>query len=179
MSLRILRQMFDTVRALNWVGAGEGSHGLDYVVAGLGIGAILALIGFALWELFGDVEEPGTSWLSRARDWPHDRRAGDLVGHRSFRSFHIPTTPRGSHLVLLTTLVTLVAIAAGSLLVLASRSGAGRDQSATRKGSPLSGTIAAMAAVSGLSASDDIELTEWDSWPERSENQVDRRRRCR
>ena len=39
---------------------------MDYVVAGFGIGAIVALIGFALWELYGNSDEPGHGWLTRA-----------------------------------------------------------------------------------------------------------------
>ena len=86
---------------------------MDYVVAGFGIGAILALIGFALWELFGNVEEPGTSWASRAA-------IGLMLGALVIWAItgvslisHIDDST-GSRLVLLTTLVTLIAVAGGA-----------------------------------------------------------------
>ncbi len=136
---------------------------MDYVVAGFGIGAVLALIGFALWEMFGNVEEPGTSWLGRTA-------IGLMLGALVIWAVtgvslisHIDDST-GSRLVLLTTLVTLVAIGAGSFWYWR----ADRALAATRprpaKASPQR-AVAPMAAAVGASA--DIELTEWDSWPER------------
>ncbi|MEZ4507224.1 MAG: hypothetical protein R2848_15570 [Thermomicrobiales bacterium] len=132
---------------------------MDYVVAGFGIGAILALIGFALWELFGTVEEPGSSWLGRAA-------IGLMLGALVIWAVtgvslisHVDDST-GSHLVLLTTLVTLVAIAGGSFWYW--RADRALAASRPRPARAASRQAAAAPAVIG-----DVELTEWDSWPER------------
>ncbi|MCA9859442.1 MAG: hypothetical protein KC438_06945 [Thermomicrobiales bacterium] len=137
---------------------------MDYVVAGFGIGAILALIGFALWELFGEREEPGTGWLSRAAI---GLMLGALVIWAITGVSLISHTDdsTGSHLVLLTTLVTLVSIAAGSYwywradqAILASMPRSPKQRSQSHE-APIGPVLETPPA--------DIELTDWDTWPER------------
>ena len=146
-----------------WVGAGEDSRGLDYVVAGFGLGAILALIGFALWEVFGSVEEPGRSWLSRVA-------IGLMLGSLVIWAItgvslisHIDDST-GARLVLLTTLVTLISVAAGSFWYWR----ADRALAATRpRPERISMQREGAAVAAPLGAIEDVELTDWDSWPER------------
>lgn len=147
--------------------ADEDSGSLDYVVAGFGIGAILALIGFALWELFGNVEEADNTWLGRAA-------IGLMIGALviwavtgvSLISHTADAT--GSRLVLLTTLVTLVAIAVGTFWYWR----ADRAMTATRPQPARSVAARQPAAVAAAPAAD-IELTEWDSWPDRDAGKAD------
>lgn len=145
---------------------GEGSRVLDYVVAGFGIGAILALIGFALWELYGNRDEPGHGWLTRAA-------IGAMLGSLviwSITGVTLVSTlddTTASRVVMVTTLITIAAIVAGSLwywrvdqAVLASM-----PQQRAQETRNDSATAAAAAAQSDAG----IELSEWDSWPERGE----------
>ncbi len=136
---------------------------MDYVVAGFGIGAILALIGFALWELFGNVEKPGTSWLGRAA-------IGLMLGSLVIWSVtcvslisHIDDST-GSNLVLLTSLVTVVSIAIGAFWYWrAERMLADSQPRPTNRSVPRAVVPASAATLAG----EDVELTAWDSWPER------------
>jgi hypothetical protein len=136
---------------------------LDYVVAGFGIGAILALVGFALWELFGNVEESGTGWLSRAA-------IGLMLGALVIWSVTGVTListiddSTGSRLVFFTSLVTLVAVAAGTFWYWR----ADQAIAASIQQPPRLRSQRVTAA-----APDDDELSEWDSWPERQERRSD------
>jgi hypothetical protein len=137
---------------------------LDYIVAGFGIGAILALVGFALWELYGNVEEPGTSWLSRAA-------IGLMLGALviwSVTGVTLVSTiddSTGSRLVFFTSLVTLVAVAAGSFYYW-------RIDQAIAASSPRPSRQRAERPAP-TAAPDEAELSEWDSWPERVERSSD------
>ena len=135
---------------------------MDYVVAGFGIGAILALIGFALWEFFGTVEEPGKGWLSRAA-------IGLMLGSLVIWAVtgvslisHIEDS-MGTQLVLLTTLVTLLSIVIGSFWYWR----ADRALAAANPRPARSPAQREMAVVAPPVAQQDFELTEWDDWPER------------
>jgi hypothetical protein len=136
---------------------------LDYVVAGFGIGAILALIGFALWELYGNVDEPGKNWLSRAAI---GLMLGALViwavtGVSLISDIDDST---GSRLVLLTSLVTLVAIAGGVFFYW-------RADRALAAAMPRPAKVSVQREIAPAAAAslalEDVELSEWDSWPER------------
>jgi hypothetical protein len=132
---------------------------LDYVVAGFGIGAILALAGFALWELYGDADELGTGWLSRAA-------IGLMLGALVIWSVTGVTLlstiddSTGSRLVFFTSLVTLISVAAGTYWYW--RADRAIAASIQRQPRP-------RADPAPVSA-DDVEPSEWDSWPERDAN---------
>lgn len=143
---------------------------MDYVVAGFGIGAVLALIGFALWELFGESEEPGQGWLRRSA-------IGLMIGALviwAVTGVSLLSTiddSTGSHLVLLTTLVALVAIAAGSIwywradqALVASLPPQQRIQQPKAQ-KEVTAKAASIATGSAVAAT--VELSDWDSWPER------------
>ena len=136
---------------------------MDYVVAGFGIGAILALSGFALWELFGNVEEPGRSWLSRAAI---GLMLGALViwAVTGVSLISDIEDSMGSNLVLLTTLVTLIAVAGGTFWYW-------RADRALAVANPRPARVSAQREIAAIAAapaaSGDLELSEWDSWPER------------
>lgn len=137
---------------------------MDYVVAGFGIGAVLALIGFALWELFGTSDEGGAGWLVRAA-------IGSMLGALviwAITGVSLISTvddSTGSHLVLLTTVVTLLAIVIVSFWywrMERSLPNVNPERRAVPAG-PLESTEPATAA--------EIELSEWDTWPERDQHQ--------
>ncbi len=136
---------------------------MDYVVAGFGIGAVLALIGFALWELFGNAEAPGTNWLGRAA-------IGLMLGSLVIWAVtgvslisHVNDST-GSNLVLLTSLVTLAAIAIGTFWYWRAE-----RMLADSRPHPANASVprAAAPAVAASLAGEDVELTAWDSWPDR------------
>lgn len=139
---------------------------MDYVVAGFGIGAILALGGFALWELFGNVEEPGQTWLSRVA-------IGLMIGALviwSVTGVSLISTvddSTGSRLVLLTTLVTLVAIGVGSYWYWRA------DRTIAAYATTVTQDRKHEATVAAAPMNDDVELSEWDSWPERGKTTKD------
>ncbi len=137
---------------------------MDYVVAGFGIGAVLALIGFALWELFGTSDEVGTGWLARAA-------IGAMLGALVIWAITVVSLvsmvddSTGSNLVLLTTVVTLLSIAIVSFWywrVERSLPMAKPEQRAAPAG-PVEMAEATPAA--------EIELSDWDTWPEREPRQ--------
>jgi len=138
---------------------------LDYVVAGFGIGAVLALVGFALWELFGTSDETGGGWLVRAA-------IGSMLGALviwaitgvSLVSSVDDST--GSHLVLLTTVVTLLAIVVVSFWYRRIEQPLPRE---TRSSRAIPAQPAEREQMAPLAAG--IELTEWDTWPEREQDQ--------
>ncbi len=134
---------------------------MDYVVAGFGIGAILALIGFALWELFGNVEEPGAGWPSRAAI---GLMLGALViwAVTGVSLVSNIEDSMGSRLVTLTTLVALVAIAGGTFWYWRAE----RALAASRP-RPAKMPAQLVAAAPATASVEDLELTDWDSWPER------------
>lgn len=139
---------------------------MDYVVAGFGIGAVLALIGFALWELFGTTEEPGKSWLSRAA-------IGLMLGSLVLWAItavslvsHLEDS-MGTQIILMTTLVTLISVAAGSYWYWRVDRELVAHLPKQRKVSPQR-EIPVAAAVA---AQEDLELSEWDDWPDRDAGQ--------
>ena len=137
---------------------------MDYVVAGFGIGAVLALLGFALWELFGSAEEPHRGWLSRAA-------IGSMLGAlviwavTAVSLFSAIDDSTGSQLVLLTTLVTLIAIVAVSLWYRRAEQSLLISPSATARETRL---LETPADARLLSVPGEVELSEWDTWPERA-----------
>lgn len=144
---------------------------MDYVVAGFGIGAIVALIGFALWELYGNSDEPGHGWLTRASI---GAMLGSLVIWAVTGVTLLSTLDdnTASNLVLATSVITILAIVAGTIwywradqALLASMP----RQVAQKK----SQNQAAAALVSAPSAVADVELSEWDSWPDRDDRSAD------
>ncbi len=138
---------------------------MDYVVAGFGIGAILALVGFALWELFGSTEQPGRTWLGRTSI---GSMLGSLViwavtGVTLFSDLDDSTSSR---LVLLTTLVTLLVIGAASLWYRrAERALLVSSPRATDSRPPVTSIPAPVASPVPPAA---IEPSEWDTWPDRA-----------
>lgn len=133
---------------------------MDYVVAGFGIGAIVALAGFALWELYGNVEQPGQTWLGRTA-------IGLMLGALVIWAVTAVTLisdiddSTGWLLVLMTAAIALIAVAAGSFWYWR----ADRDLMVA-SGAP----VRAEADVSSLEpalAYAASEATDWGSWPER------------
>jgi hypothetical protein len=142
---------------------------LDYVVAGFGIGAIVALIGFALWELYGNSDEPGHGWLTRAAI---GAMLGSLVIWAVTGVTLISTLDdnTASNLVMATSIITILAIAAGTIWYWRA------DQAllASMPPRPVQ-TPRTQAAVSASPTASDMELSEWDSWPDREEQPADTR----
>lgn len=140
---------------------------MDYVVAGFGIGAILALAGFALWELFGSVDEPGRGWLDRTAI---GLMLGALViwavtGVTLFSAIDDST---GSHLVLLTTVVTVLAVVVVSFWYRRI------ERTLPAAGQPKRREAKVDDVVQIASpAPREIALTEWDTWPERDDLPAD------
>lgn len=140
---------------------------MDYVVAGFGFGALLALIGFALWELFGDAEEPGISWLSKASI---GAMLGALVVWAVTGVTLLSTLDdaMASRLVLLTSLVTVGAIAAGAgWYWWADRAYAPVVEPPTRTAGDREPRVAAAERDA------EVEPNEWDVWPERQASVAD------
>jgi hypothetical protein len=143
---------------------------LDYVVAGFGIGAILALIGFALWELYGNREEPGQGWLTRAA-------IGAMLGSLviwAVTSVTLVSTlddATASRVVMLTTLITIVAIVGGSIWYW--RVDRALLASLPQQPAQKLRTQSAMSPVATAQPDAGIELSEWDSWPERGQKEPD------
>jgi len=142
---------------------------LDYVVAGFGIGAIVALIGFALWELYGNSDEPGYGWLTRAAI---GAMLGSLVIWAVTGVTLISTLDdnTASNLVMATSVITILAIAAGTIWYW-------RADQALLASMPPRPVQAPRTqnAVSTLPTAADVELGEWDSWPDREEQPSDTR----
>jgi hypothetical protein len=143
---------------------------LDYVVAGFGIGAILALIGFALWELYGNREEPGQGWLTRAA-------IGAMLGSLviwAVTSVTLVSTlddATASRVVMLTTLITIVAIVGGSIWYW--RVDRALLASLPQQPAQKPRTQSAMSPVATAQPDAGIALSEWDSWPERGQKEPD------
>ena len=142
---------------------------MDYVVAGFGIGAIVALIGFALWELYGNSDEPGHGWLTRAAI---GAMLGSLVIWAVTGVTLISTLDdnTASNLVMATSVITILAIAAGAIWYWRA------DQAllASMPPRPVQ-TPRKQNAVSVSPTDADVELGEWDSWPDREEQPADTR----
>lgn len=132
---------------------------MDYIVAGFGIGAVLALVGFALWEFFGDNQEPGKNWLTRTA-------IGFMIGALVLWAVTAVTLvstiddATGSRLVLLTTLAILLAIAAGAFWYW--HSAPHPVELAASAQAPAPSNRSPVTPVASV-----VELDEWDSWPER------------
>jgi hypothetical protein len=143
---------------------------LDYVVAGFGIGAIVALIGFALWELYGQSDEPGHGWLTRASI---GAMLGSLVIWAVTGVTLISTLDddTASNLVLATAVITILAIVAGTIWYWRADQAllASMPQPVARK----SQKQAAAALTSAPSSVAGVELSEWDSWPDRNDRSAD------
>jgi hypothetical protein len=141
---------------------------LDYVVAGFGIGAILALIGFALWELYGNREEPGQGWLTRAAI---GAMLGSLVIWAVTGVTLVSTLDdaTASRVVMLTTLITIVAIVGGSIWYW--RVDRALLASLPQQPAQKPRTQSAMSPVATAQPDAGIELSEWDSWPERGQKE--------
>lgn len=136
---------------------------MDYVVAGFGIGAVLALIGFALWELFGMAEDSNRSWLGRAA-------IGLMLGAAVIWAitvvllFSTIDDSTAERLVLLTTLVTLLSIAVVSFWYRHAEQAVAVAQRSGVVDSPASESVVLAGPAMG---SGDIEPNEWDTWPAR------------
>jgi hypothetical protein len=143
---------------------------LDYVVAGFGIGAIVALIGFALWELYGNSDEPGHGWLTRASI---GAMLGSLVIWAVTGVTLISTLDddTASNLVLATAVITILAIVAGTIWYWRADQAllASMPQPVARK----SQEQAAAALTSTPTSVAGVELSEWDSWPDREDRPAD------
>lgn len=138
---------------------------MDYVVAGFGIGAVLALIGFALWELFGNSEEPGQGWLTRASI---GLMLGSLVIWAVTGVTLISTLKdsTASQLVMVTTLITILAVLAGSAWYWHADQAMLKSMPQQRVQNPKKATAPAPSAMRPAAG---VEVSEWDSWPEREE----------
>jgi hypothetical protein len=140
---------------------------LDYVVAGFGIGAIVALIGFALWELYGNSDEPGHGWLTRAAI---GAMLGSLVIWAVTGVTLISTLDdtTASNLVTATSVITILAIAAGTIWYWRA------DQAVLASMPPRPVQMPKVqSAVSVAPTAADVESSEWDSWPDREERPAD------
>lgn len=140
---------------------------MDYVVAGFGIGAILALAGFALWELFGSVDEPGRGWLDRTAI---GLMLGALViwavtGVTLFSAIDDST---GSRLVLLTTVVTVLAVAVVGFWYRRIEQTLPTAHQPKRRESKVDDVVPTPG-----SAPREIALSEWDTWPDRDDLPAD------
>ena len=136
---------------------------MDYVVAGFGIGAIFALIGFALWELYGNSEEPGHELADPRRDRRDARLAGHLGGHRRHPDF--------DHRRLHRRRVWCCDHAGHACCIAGGTFWYWRADQAMLAAMPQQRRIAkpmpeaSKAAV--VDAGADVEPSEWDSWPDR------------
>lgn len=141
---------------------------MDYVIAGFGIGAIVALVGFALWELYGNSDEPGRGWLTRASI---GAMLGALVIWAVTGVTLISTLDdnTASNLVMATAIITILAIVAGTAWYWRA------DQALLASMPPqaVQKPRNQPAAFAPAAATTNVELSEWDSWPEREEPATD------